>query len=75
MTEDADKMVAKAVKLAATTQGPLRDMFWGDRVGTVIDPDGYTWWIATHKAEPTLAKMKKAMAEMAKAYAAASNPS
>jgi len=47
------------------------DMFWGDRVGNVVDSDGNTWMVATHKAEPTPAEMKKAMAEMMKAQAAA----
>jgi len=69
--EDADKAVAKAVKAGATAQGPVMDMFWGDRGGTIIDPEGYMWMIATHKSEPTPAEMKKAMAEMAKAQAAA----
>lgn len=68
--ENADKVTAKAIKLGATAQGPVMDMFWGDRCGTVIDPEGYMWMIATHKSEPTPAEMKKAMAEMAKAQAA-----
>ena len=72
LTENADKTVAKAVKLGATAQGPVMDMFWGDRVGTLIDPDGNKWMIATHKAEPTPAEMKKAMTEQMKAMAAAS---
>jgi PhnB protein len=63
LTENADKMVAKAVKLGATARGPVMDMFWGDRVGTVIDPDGYPWMIATHMAEPTPQEMKKKMKE------------
>ena len=71
LVENADKVVAKAVKLGATAQGPVMDMFWGDRVGTVVDADGYTWMIATHKKEPTPAEMKKAMAEMMKAQATA----
>lgn len=70
-TENVDKVVAKAVKLGATAQGPVMDMFWGDRSGTIIDPEGYKWMIATHKAEPTPAEMKKAMAEMMKASASA----
>jgi len=69
--ENADKVTAKAVKLGATAQGPVADMFWGDRCGTIIDPEGYLWMIATHKAEPTPAEMKKAMAAMANAQAAA----
>jgi PhnB protein len=62
-TEDADKMTAKAVKLGAKSLGPVLDMFWGDRAGTIIDPEGYMWMVATHKAEPTPAEMKKAMAQ------------
>jgi PhnB protein len=63
LTEDADKMVAKAVKLGATSKGPVMDMFWGDRTGTVVDPEGYTWMIATHIAEMTPQEMKKKMKE------------
>ncbi|HXJ91990.1 MAG TPA: VOC family protein [Terriglobia bacterium] len=63
LTENADKVVAKAVKLGATAKGPVMDMFWGDRCGTVVDPDGYTWMIATHRAEPTPQEMKKKMME------------
>jgi PhnB protein len=61
--ENVDKVVAKAVSLAATAQGQVMDMFWGDRCGTVVDPDGYTWMVATHKAEPTSQEMKKKMME------------
>lgn len=60
-TENADKLVAKAVKLGATQKGPVMDMFWGDRVGTIVDPEGYNWMIATHKADLTPQEMKKAM--------------
>jgi PhnB protein len=63
LTEHVDKVVAKAVKLGATAQGPVTDMFWGDRWGTVIDPEGYMWSIATHKSEPTPQEMKKKMKE------------
>jgi PhnB protein len=63
LTENADKTVAKAVKLGATAKGPVMDMFWGDRCGTVVDPEGYSWMIATHKEEPTPAEMRKRMKE------------
>ena len=71
LTENADKVCAKAVKLGATAQGPVMDMFWGDRVGTIVDPDGYTWMIATHTAEYTPQQMKKKMAEQMSAMASA----
>jgi len=65
--ENVDKVVAKATGLGATAQGPVMDMFWGDRCGTVVDPDGYSWMIATHKTEPSVKDMKKAMKEQVEA--------
>jgi PhnB protein len=64
--ENVDKVVDKATKLGAASQGPVMDMFWGDRCATVVDPDGYSWMVATHKAEPTAKEMKKGMEEMMK---------
>src|SRR5579862_169607 len=40
LTENVDKTVAKAVKMGAAVKSPVGDMFWGDRVGTIVDPDG-----------------------------------
>src|SRR5579864_6556550 len=74
LTENVDKVVAKAVKLGATQQGPVMDMFWGDRCGNVVDPDGYAWMVGTHKAEPTPQEMKKAMKEMMKQMQAQAVP-
>jgi PhnB protein len=59
-------VVEKDTKLGATSQGPVMDMFWGDRCGTIVDSDGYTWMIGTHKAEPTAKEMKDGMLEMMK---------
>jgi len=74
LTENVDKAFANAVKLGATPKGPVMDMFWGDRCGTVVDPEGYTWMVATHIAEPTpkemQQKMKEQMASQQKARAA-----
>jgi PhnB protein len=70
LTENVDKVVARAVSLGATAQGEVAEMFWGDRCGTVVDPDGYTWTIATHIANPTPAEMKKKWKEQMRAQAA-----
>jgi len=51
---------------------PVMDMFWGDRCGMVMDPEGDNWMVATHIAEPTPLDMKKAMKEMAAAAPAGS---
>ena len=63
LTENVDKVVANAVKLGATPKGPVMDMFWGDRCGAVVDPEGYIWMVATHVAEPTPKEMQQKMKE------------
>jgi PhnB protein len=63
LTEDVDKTVAKAVKLGAALKGPVMEMFWGDRCGTVVDPEGYIWMVATHIAEFTPKEMQQKMKE------------
>jgi PhnB protein len=68
--EDVDKIFAKALKAGATAEGPVMDMFWGDRCGTILDPDGNRWMIGTHVAEPTPEEMKKKMAEQMRSQAA-----
>lgn len=70
LVENVDKIVANAVKLGAKPQGPVSDMFWGDRCGRLVDPEGYTWYIATHIADPTPAQMKKQMRDDMKKWQA-----
>jgi PhnB protein len=68
--EDCDAVFARAVEAGATVAMPLADMFWGDRYGTVIDPFGHHWSIATHKQDLTPEQIaeaaKAAMAKMGK---------
>ena len=59
--ENVEKTVAKALKLGATAQGPVMNMFWGDRCGTIVDHDGNSWMIGTHIEEPTPKEMSKRM--------------
>lgn len=70
LVDNVDKTFAKAVKLGATPLGPVGDMFWGDRCGRLTDPEGYTWYIATHIADPTPAEMAKQMKEDMKKWQA-----
>jgi PhnB protein len=63
LTQNVDKTVAKAVKLGAVLKGSVVDMFWGDRCGTIADPEGYTWMVATHIAQPTAKEMQQKMKE------------
>ena len=68
--ENVDKVVAKAISLGATGQGPVMDMFWGDRCGAIVDADGYAWMVGTHKAEPTAKEMKAKMREQTRKQSA-----
>ena len=45
---DVDAIVARAVSLGAKITRPVENQFYGDRSGTVVDPFGHTWNIATH---------------------------
>jgi uncharacterized glyoxalase superfamily protein PhnB len=54
-----DAVVKKAVAAGATVRMPVADMFWGDRYGTVEDPFGNTWGIATHIEDVTPKEMKR----------------
>ena len=46
--EDVGAVVARAVSLGAKVTRPVQNQFYGDRSGTVVDPFGHTWNIATH---------------------------
>ena len=63
--EDCDTLFNRAVaaggKVPPGPMGALADQFWGDRTGTIVDPHGYTWTIATHKEDLTEAEMQQRM--------------
>lgn len=63
---DVDARFAQAVAAGAKVLRPLQDQFYGDRSGTVEDPFGHTWTIATHKEDVAPAEMDKRFAEMMK---------
>ena len=66
--EDVDALFDQAQQAGAEVVSELEDMFWGDRFGTLSDPFGHVWSIATHKEDLSDAEMaersKAAMAEM-----------
>jgi PhnB protein len=73
--EDCDALFNRAVAAGAQVRpgpmGELTDQFWGDRSGTVTDPHGYTWTIATRKEDLTPQEMKQRMDEFMKSFAPA----
>ena len=58
--EDSDKIFKQAVDAGAVITMPIMDSFWGDRFGTVMDPYGHSWAIATHKIDMTPDGLRKA---------------
>jgi len=51
--ENVDEAFARALEAGATVRMPLDEMFWGDRAGTVQDPFGYNWTLASHTRDLT----------------------
>jgi PhnB protein len=68
--EDCDAVFEKALAAGATVMKPMADQFYGDRSGTVIDPFGHAWTVATHKEDVSLDEMKARMAAMMQPQAA-----
>jgi PhnB protein len=68
--ENVDEAFRVAVEAGAEVRMPVQDMFWGDRAGTVQDPFGYSWMLATHIKDPTPEEIRQgaeaAFAQMAK---------
>ena len=64
--EDVDKTFARAVAAGATARRPVADQFYGDRVGTLTDPFGHVWTVATHKEDVTIDEAKRRMEAMMK---------
>lgn len=46
--EDVDTFYQHAVSAGAKSQSAPENMFWGDRMCQLIDPEGYSWCFATH---------------------------
>jgi len=62
---DVDKVVDRAVKAGAKLERPVSDQFYGDRNGTIHDPFGHVWTIATHKEDVSPEEMQRRAASMA----------
>ncbi len=56
---DVDAFVKKAVSAGAKPTMPISDMFYGDRIGGLVDPFGYHWTVGTHKEDVPPAELEK----------------
>ena len=64
--EDVDAVVATAVKAGATQEREIKDEFFGDRVGVIVDPFGHRWFVQTQVEEVGTEEMERRFAEMMK---------
>jgi PhnB protein len=70
---DVDNVYRQAIKAGGSTVMEPMDMFYGDRSGSVKDPSGNSWFIATHKEDigpQELAKRADAFMKQQKGKAA-----
>ena len=73
--EDCDAVFQRAIAAGATEVRPLRDQFYGDRAGTLNDPFGHQWTIASRKEDLTVDEIKRRAEEAARAASGASGAS
>jgi PhnB protein len=67
--ENVDEFVQHAVDAGATLTMEPEDMFWGDRFGSVTDPFGHAWQIATHVEDVSPEQMAERSQEWMSAMA------
>jgi len=64
--ENCDEMFHRAVQAGATVERPLQDQLYGDRSGTVIDPFGHKWTIATHLEDVSVEEVNRRFGSVGK---------
>ena len=58
---DVDAAFKTAIDAGATEKRPIENQFWGDRMGTLSDPFGHHWSLATHVEDVSEEEMGKRM--------------
>ena len=62
--EDVDEFAGRAVAAGAKLMQPVEDKFYGDRSGSLMDPFGHVWTVATHKEDVSVEEMRKRAAAL-----------
>lgn len=57
--EDVDAVVGKAVAAGSKVLMEVKDQFYGDRSGTLVDPFGHKWTVATHIEDVSPEEMER----------------
>ena len=64
--QDVDTVFARAIAAGAKEQRPLKNEFYGDRAGSLIDPFGHMWMLQTHVEDVAPEEMERRMQAMMK---------
>ena len=73
--ENVDERYAKALENGAKQLHPVKDQVYGDRSGSLLDPFGHMWTVATHIEDVTPEELQKRMSAMNRSAGAKnSNP-
>jgi PhnB protein len=64
--KDVDAVVARAVEGGGKLVRPVQDQFYGDRTGSIEDPFGHLWHVATHKEDLSMAELRRRAEQAAK---------
>lgn len=57
--EDVDSVFDRAITAGGKVDRPVEDKFYGDRAGSLTDPFGHTWHVATHTEDVSPEEMEK----------------
>lgn len=63
--EDVDAVFNRAVAAGGAVERPLKDQFYGDRTGGIVDPFGHRWYVATHVEDVAPEELNKRAAAAA----------
>ncbi|HEU5482721.1 MAG TPA: VOC family protein [Sphingomicrobium sp.] len=64
--EDVDSAFRKAIDAGGTEKRPVENQFWGDRMGTLEDPFGHVWSLASTVEEVAPDELERRMEQFSK---------
>ena len=65
--DDVDRVFMEAIEAGGNVRDAVKDQFYGDRSGSLEDPFGHVWTVATHVEDVSESEMKRRMAQMSHA--------
>jgi len=57
--EDVDQTFNRAITAGATATMAVKDQFYGDRNGSLVDPFGHTWYVATRQENLSMDEIRQ----------------